>query len=431
MSIPLDRLYNYIENVARDVYGDTVIYHFYPHGSKNLQDLHTLHSYSLLEGNLQPLIFCHDQEPLNFKFYQDIPIDVNKDLDHCIKIRNTLPQQNLRYKAGNIYDQSILLHSERRSEEVTLYQHANFIPVYYWSHALIALDWYRFAQYHTFSKKDNTTTFLIYNRAWTGTREYRTKFAEQLVKNKLYTKCKTSFNSIDPESQIHYREYQYVNKHWEVDTKLEDFFPPTQISSTASADFDINDYNTTDIEVVLETLFDDTRIHLTEKILRPIACQQPFIILGPHESLKYLRSYGFKTFDPIIDESYDLISDPQKRMQAVLHTMSQITQWSEHQRKENLSKLQTICDWNKQHFFSDQFFNLITSELRNNLALGLNTLENTNTGSRFINTRKQMYHDPNLSEYWLQSRKKWHNSEKTKDLQIILSAARSYLSKNK
>ena len=59
--------------------------------------------------------------------------------------------------------------------------------------------------------------------------------------------------------------------------RLENYYHPTGASSLASADFDIEDYNNTDIEVVLETLFDDTRWHLTEKALRPIACGQPFM----------------------------------------------------------------------------------------------------------------------------------------------------------
>jgi hypothetical protein len=43
MSIPLDRLYHYIENVAQEIYNDRIIiYRFYPHGSKNINDLNNL-----------------------------------------------------------------------------------------------------------------------------------------------------------------------------------------------------------------------------------------------------------------------------------------------------------------------------------------------------------------------------------------------------
>ena len=40
MSIPLDRLYQYVESIVQDICQDrVVIYRFYPHGSKNFEDL--------------------------------------------------------------------------------------------------------------------------------------------------------------------------------------------------------------------------------------------------------------------------------------------------------------------------------------------------------------------------------------------------------
>ena len=36
---------------------------------------------------------------------------------------------------------------------------------------------------------------------------------------------------------------------------------------------------------------------------------KPFIVLGSKHFLKNLRSIGFKTFHPVIDESYDLLDN--------------------------------------------------------------------------------------------------------------------------
>ena len=45
MNIPLDRLYHYIANIAQEIYSDRiVIYRFWPHGSKNINDLNNLYS---------------------------------------------------------------------------------------------------------------------------------------------------------------------------------------------------------------------------------------------------------------------------------------------------------------------------------------------------------------------------------------------------
>jgi hypothetical protein len=171
----------------------------------------------------------------------------------------------------------VLLHSEQRSSELASYQQDGFVTVYYWSHAIIARDWFRFAQ-HVEQQKQVSKTFLIYNRAWAGTREYRLKFAELLIDYDLIDDCATTVNAVDPESGVHYAHHAFVNPAWRPTKVLENYFAENQTNSNRSADFEIQDYENTDIEVVLETLFDDTRWHLTEKILRPIACGQPFIL---------------------------------------------------------------------------------------------------------------------------------------------------------
>ena len=154
MSIPLDRLYHYIESVAHNVYGDTIIYHFYPHGSKKIKNLTCIQTYSWIEEFSKPQIICNDQEPLNYKFYQNTlhynfwPIGtIERRL--CELFHEELQDQNLRLiSMFNIYDQCLILHSEKNSVDVELYQQNNlFFPVYYWNHAFLALDWFRYAQH--------------------------------------------------------------------------------------------------------------------------------------------------------------------------------------------------------------------------------------------------------------------------------------------
>ena len=72
MSIPLDRLYYYIENIAEEIYGSPVIiYRFFPHGSKKLEHLEPL-KYRPWNETVQSLrIHCNDQEPLTFDFYKN------------------------------------------------------------------------------------------------------------------------------------------------------------------------------------------------------------------------------------------------------------------------------------------------------------------------------------------------------------------------
>ena len=383
MNIPLDRLYHYIEQLAQQMYnGNVIIYRFYPHGSKKLEDLTFIHnSHPYEDLMLLPYLYCLDQEPLNYnKYEQDTHLSA-----HLVSVltHNGCAKMNIRDYPIDIWDWAILLHSEQRSNDVALYQTNQFITVYYWSHAIIARDWFRYAE-HVALKKNTQKTFLIYNRAWEGTREYRLKFSELVIRLGLDNQCLTSVNPQGDESGLHYNQYTFSNPDWKPNLVLEDYFPTNQSGSYYSADFDINDYNVTDIEIVLETLFDDGRIHLTEKSLRPIACGQPFILAGTHGSLQYLRNYGFKTYNHIWNEHYDTIENPKERLIAITDLMKCITAWTPETKLNNMLEAQAIAEYNRQYFFSKEFFNLITEELKSNLGQAITQLVKENTSAVWL-----------------------------------------------
>jgi hypothetical protein len=436
MSIPLDRLYQYIERTANNLHGNVIIYRFFPHGQKNLNNLGNLYSIDWISQNIYPHIICHDQEPLNFELYcnQTRPDPWNLLLDkyNCY---------NSHFGWPTIFDQQVLLHSEQRSSQVETYQNNQFIPVYYWCHAVIALDWFRFAQYIE-QKKQNKNLFLIYNRAWGGTREYRLKFTDLLLENQIEDFCHIRFNAVDPELALHYDQHCFHNPCWKPTRCLENFFISNNATSNYSADFDLSDYESTDIEIVLETLFDDDRLHLTEKSLRPISCGQPFILCASHGALKYLRDYGFKTFDSIWDESYDTIKNPIERLNAITKLMKQISLWSHQEKIQKLEAAIKIANYNKKYFFSQPFFDRIDSELKNNLEVGLNKLISTNTSTRFINQRIKMAQypelrqiligeklSPNIEAYSLHNNKE-ETVEKVQSIMKILKQARLYYKSN-
>ena len=115
--------------------------------------------------------------------------------------------------AISLYDKTIITHSELNSKEVIKYQNNGYIPVFFWSHGIIAKDWFRYAEHDQrlvppeLPKYD----FLIYNRAWSGTREYRLKFVELLKTSNLISHCLTSFCPVD--SDIHYKDHVFKNQN--------------------------------------------------------------------------------------------------------------------------------------------------------------------------------------------------------------------------
>jgi len=400
MSIPLDRLYPYIEQLAQEARNGVVDLHrFYPYGSKDIANLVRIQPIQGYQKYISPMIFCNDQEPLDFDRYTDVPDDHMLERNKLLYKKHNIKKYNFQFVRNNIYDKSLLVHSEKRSSNLEKYCNNEFIPVYYWSHAVIALDWFRFAQ-HVQQQKQTDKTFLIYNRAWAGTREYRLRFAELLIQLNLQERCKTSINPVEPELGLHYNLHTFKNPQWRPQTVLENYFPVSDAHSHYSADFDMEDYEDTDIEVVLETLFDDSRLHLTEKSLRPIACGQPFILAATHNSLEYLRGYGFKTFGDIWDESYDLESNPGKRLEMIVNLMKEVSFWTSDVKKEKMLQAQLIAEHNKQHFFSKQFSELVLTELNHNLTSALEQLETTNTSKIWFDRRKKLWNIPEFKESW-------------------------------
>ena len=388
MSIPLDRLYQYIEHIIGEVFGNVIIYHFWPHGSKNVENLFPLHGDEInwYDSMISPAVVCNDQEPLDYGFYTNNFDQSNLFFQLTQKYACKIPTNLEKH---SIFDKTVVLHSEKNSLEVDKYANDDrFITAYYWCHAVISLDWFRFANYLE-QKKTVKKNFLIYNRSWAGTREYRIKFIEQLIKLDLAQHCQTTFNPVDPDTELHYSDHAFKNHIWKPDQNVDAVFATNEFTSGASADFVLQDYEQTDIEVVLETLFDDPRIHLTEKSLRPIACGQPFILAGGPGSLSYLRDYGFATFETVWNEDYDKISDPSKRLQAITALMKTIADWDPQTKMHKLAQARAIADHNKKYFFSESFFNLVVDELKTNVNSALIQLVQDNTSSRFFQYRKE------------------------------------------
>ena len=135
------------------------------------------------------------------------------------------------------------------------------------------------------------------------------------------------------------------------------------IDSESSAVYDAYDFAHTNCSIILETVYDQ-RIHLTEKTLRPIACGHPFMILNGPGALEIIRSYGFKTFQPYINESYDKELGPMKRMDMVLKEMRRINNASEKYQQWIWNGCAEIAEYNKKLFFDDKFIWRVKTELR-------------------------------------------------------------------
>jgi hypothetical protein len=81
------------------------------------------------------------------------------------------------------------------------------------------------------------------------------------------------------------------------------------------------------LNIVLESHMDvdgSDGAFLTEKTFKPIKNAQPFIIFGGPHSLQLLRNLGYRTFDNVLDGSYDNIKDTTRRWEAAINLTLQL-----------------------------------------------------------------------------------------------------------
>lgn len=385
MSVPLDRLYHFLQSLCdRD---DIIIYRYFPHGSKKLIDCWPIlgdQAHTPVQQVCAMHMICHDQEPLSdhtASFVHGMPTVTVDGI--CYQTNPAIATSTFKthLAINSVYDQVLLVHSERNSPQVQRYGALGCVPVYYWCHAVLAQDWYRYAQHDpdlAFDSGSITHDFLVYNRAWSGTREYRLKFAELIVRNHLTSACRMRFRAEDDGR--HYQTHHFVNPAFEVTCDLHNHFEANDSPASASADYVSADYRRCGMEVVLETLFDDTKHHLTEKILKPIACGRAFLLASTPGSLAYLRSYGFETFGDYLDESYDTVQDPVQRLNAIVAVMKHINQLSDQQRGKLWQDLDLVAQRNRARFFSAEFLQQVMREFQQNLDHGIQQMQRHRTG---------------------------------------------------
>lgn len=109
--------------------------------------------------------------------------------------------------------------------------------------------------------------------------------------------------------------------------------------------YNSNIFTDTKFSIITESNFSsrDSKINfITEKTYKAIFNHHPFVIFGTSGLLDTLRNKGYKTFNDIIDESYDLPNTDNMRMKRVVNAVEQMHNISQH------DQLASIVDHNYQ-----------------------------------------------------------------------------------
>lgn len=112
-------------------------------------------------------------------------------------------------------------------------------------------------------------------------------------------------------------------------------------------------YQDTYLSLVTETWWHQGYIfHCTEKIFKAVFYKHPFIVASTRGFLQYFRQMGYKTFDGIIDENYDLENDSDKRMHRILNEIERICSFNDQQLREFKEKCLPIIEHNYQVYMT-------------------------------------------------------------------------------
>jgi len=355
--LQIDHIYEFL---YQELFNKFSVYHL-PGGVPKISNLTHSDVYLFTKFLGNPKIFFYDQEPI-------IPSII--DQYFLIKHMNK--------------DNTIVCVSEH-SEEVNQYK-----KLYYFFHGFAALDWYRGHYALNYNKsvvKDYNYDFISFNRIITNDRSYRIYFISLLKELGLLNHGQVSFNVTDnlfddwrdetgnSKSKLSKQARQHAEKYLVDINKL--IIDQAELHGSASANIPrtINSWFSPDhnqppnVEafwhVVTETVFYYDKLHLTEKIFKPIVSKQPFMLLAAPGNLAYLKSYGFKTFDSVIDETYDTIQDNDRRTEAVVEQLHWYCNLTPGEKTNIIQQLEPIIDYNFHHFYGE-FRHIITRELLDN-----------------------------------------------------------------
>ena len=131
-------------------------------------------------------------------------------------------------------------------------------------------------------------------------------------------------------------------------------------------------YIDTYFSLVTETVCAESDISFrTEKISKPLAMGHPFIVAANRGFYRDLRGLGFRTFQHLIDESFDQIDDAQARMDRLIQVVDDLCS---QDLDSFVDQCREVCKYNQQHLaefarehrqkFPDRFFQFVEQHAR-------------------------------------------------------------------
>ena len=350
-----------------------------PFGRTDPDSLVNYGSDDLVEHNY---ILLWDQEPIHLNIHMptfEKVVIKNKELHAACENRNQ--RNKIAIEAGYHkplrIDRNIgaIITSERDSDTVNaVCEKFGWNQHYYFFHGWAALDWYR-GYDRTFlikpwQERTISKTFIAPNRIVAGERQHRLEMLYWIFRMGM-TGNHISCPGICPAENIAILDavQPLKKKYADIETVFAEQSLPRNFEGETdhpmhSCWLSLFDQSAESLlYLVTETVATGRRHHLTEKTFKPIAMGMPFVIVGTQGSLRYLRSYGFKTFGDLWDESYDDEPDDSRRIEKIAQVLKLLDGLEDH-RQDIFESAYEIVEHNWNHFYNGGFEQILWQELK-------------------------------------------------------------------
>lgn len=218
--------------------------------------------------------------------------------------------------------------------------------------------------------KEKSKVFLCFNKV---PREHRLMLLDRMLENNLVDGSYYSFEGLpDWISQLHvFHPEKFKN------IELNEGKMPLRLNITAErpnpalvTDDDLGYFANSYFSVVTESVFHHNEhgehrgkkmncyettanIFITEKTFKCFPMMHPFVLLAYPGTLAELRNIGYKTFSPMIDETYDTVINDDDRFEAVWKEITRLVQQTPEEWIKWQGEIKSIVEYNRDHFYSN------------------------------------------------------------------------------
>ena len=351
-------------------------HYFTKFGSTDVRDLDCVYDPDIPYwcGDVPKILMFYDQEPIYVKQFMQLyttPDSVANETWHSIYYR-TYTNGYGRF----LYFQSIfhiIANSEHSNEKNDLFATLGLSNWYYFFHGFAALDWFRNIRYLP-PRRSFTHLFICFNNLHTKKRNYRLNLVARLFNEQIMHCGLVSLNPNNLAENIReelFSNSNYLSKEAKKLIYQHLTHAPRLTIDTDSPHGALSAFDDLDVlsqglfHIVTETIFYDEKLHLTEKVFKPIVARRPFFLVAAPNNLAYLRSYGFRTFDRWIDESYDQEQDPDRRLDMIVKELKRLSMLDHGELDQMYNEMQEIIEYNFNWFWVG-FRKTIVNELVDN-----------------------------------------------------------------